>query len=101
MEPDINNPVLQEFISAGNKVVPFVRPDKGLLVLAYMARYYLQHPPPAQFHFLASPMVTWIWLGGLIVFGGGLIAMWPAPGTVRRRAAVRSAARVARGLARA
>ena len=34
---------------------------------------------PAQFRLLVSPLVAWIWLGGLIVFAGGLIALWPAP----------------------
>ena len=43
----------------------------------------------------------WIWIGGLIVFGGGLIAIWPAPSAIRRRVALRSRARSAHGLARA
>ena len=58
-------------------------------------------PPPATFRLLVSPLVTWIWLGALIVFAGGLIALWPAP--ARARAPVRAgyAARVARELGRA
>ena len=43
----------------------------------------------------------WIWIGGLIVFGGGLIAIWPAPSAVRRRVSIRSRARAEHGLARA
>ena len=38
---------------------------------AFLARSYLKNPPPAQFHFIVSPLVMWIWIGGLIVFGGG------------------------------
>jgi cytochrome c-type biogenesis protein CcmF len=45
--------------------------------------------------------VTWIWLGGLIVFAGGLIALWPAPDAGRRRVTAGYAARVARELGRA
>ena len=30
----------------------------------------------------------WIWLGGLIVFGGGLLALSPSPGALRRRVAL-------------
>jgi cytochrome c biogenesis factor len=30
-------------------------------------------------------MVTWIWVGGIIVALGGLIAIWPARGPQRRR----------------
>jgi cytochrome c-type biogenesis protein CcmF len=56
---------------------------------------------PAQFRLLVSPMVTWIWVGGLIVFLGGLIAMWPAPDAARRRVTAGYAARVAQELGRA
>jgi cytochrome c-type biogenesis protein CcmF len=56
---------------------------------------------PAQFRLLISPMVTWIWVGGLVVFLGGLIALWPAPDAARRRVTARYAARVARELGRA
>jgi hypothetical protein len=27
----------------------------------------------------------WIWIGGLIVFGGGVLALSPSPGALRRR----------------
>jgi cytochrome c-type biogenesis protein CcmF len=101
IQPNIDTPVLQSIIARGNRAIPLVRPDEGLIAIALLARSYLQNPPPADFHFLASPLVSWIWAGGLIVFCGGLIAMWPAPGAVRRRVSVRSAARAARGLARA
>jgi cytochrome c-type biogenesis protein CcmF len=53
-----------------------------------------------RFRVLVSPMVTWIWLGALVVFAGGLIALWPAPSGARRVAAT-YAARVARELSRA
>jgi len=43
----------------------------------------------------------WIWIGGLIVCGGALIAIWPAPSAVRRRAAAVARARGLRDLARA
>ena len=33
---------------------------------------------PATFRFIASPLIAWIWIGGIIVIMGGLIAMWPA-----------------------
>ncbi|HEY7935178.1 MAG TPA: cytochrome c-type biogenesis CcmF C-terminal domain-containing protein [Solirubrobacteraceae bacterium] len=101
IEPDISAPPLQKIINAANKTIPLVRPDEGLLALAYMAGAYLRHPPPAQFNFIDSPLVMWIWIGGLIVLAGGLIVLWPAPSTVRGR--VRALARVglARRLARA
>ncbi len=59
---------------------------------------YAENPPPATFRLLVSPLVTWIWIGALIVFAGALIALWPPPGGLRRPAAARYKARVAREL---
>ncbi len=42
----------------------------------------------------------WIWIGGLIVLAGALIAIWPAPSAVRARVLSRSRSRAVRGLAR-
>jgi cytochrome c-type biogenesis protein CcmF len=56
---------------------------------------------PATFRVLVSPLVTWIWLGSLIVFAGGLLALWPAPARVRARVRAGYAARAARALGRA
>jgi len=61
-------------------------------------RSYERKPPPATFRVISSPMVTWIWFGGFIVFLGGLTAMWPAPDAARRRADARLKARVAQEL---
>jgi cytochrome c-type biogenesis protein CcmF len=99
--PDIETPRLKRIIAIANKTIPFVRPDEGTIAVAVMAREYMKSPPPAQFHLIVSPLVMWIWIGGAIVFGGGLIAMWPAPSAVRRRVRVASRSRTARGLVRA
>jgi cytochrome c-type biogenesis protein CcmF len=68
----------------------------GKLVQVYRAGAF-----PSQFRLIVSPMVTWIWIGGLIVFAGGLIALWPAPDAATRRVRGRYAARVAQDLGRA
>jgi cytochrome c-type biogenesis protein CcmF len=57
---------------------------------------YTENPPPATFRLLVSPMVQWIWIGALIVFAGGLIAIWPPPRTAGSRARAAYAARVGR-----
>jgi cytochrome c-type biogenesis protein CcmF len=98
IQPDIEAPTLKRIVKTGNSTLP---PEDGIVAIAYLAREYLKHPPQAQFKFEVSPLVMWIWIGGLIVFGGGLIAIWPAPSTVRRRVLARSRARSVRGLARA
>jgi cytochrome c-type biogenesis protein CcmF len=66
-----------------------------------LVRNYKADAPPATFRLIVSPMVAWIWLGGLVVIGGGLICLWPAPDLARRRARAGYAARVARDLGRA
>src|SRR4051794_38901073 len=62
---------------------------------------YARSRPFATFRFIVSPLVSWIWIGGIIVFCGGLIALWPAPDAARRRATAGYAARVAQELGRA
>jgi cytochrome c-type biogenesis protein CcmF len=98
IQPNIETPTLKKIVRVGNRTLP---PAEAVVAIGYLARAYLQHPPPAQFHFIVSPLVMWIWIGGLIVFGGGLIAIWPSPSAVRRRVSMRSRARAAHGLARA
>jgi cytochrome c-type biogenesis protein CcmF len=69
--------------------------------LRRMVAAYRESAPPATFRTLVSPLVTWIWLGALIVFAGGLICLWPVPQGARRRVRAGYAARVARELGRA
>ena len=96
--PNISTPALKKIVTVGNRTLP---PDEAEVAIGFLARAYLKNPPTAQFHLIVSPLVMWIWIGGLIVFGGGLIAIWPAPSAVRRRVAMRSRARASHGLARA
>jgi cytochrome c-type biogenesis protein CcmF len=96
--PNISSPALEKIVRAGNRTLPA---DQGLFAVAYLARAYLSAPPPAQFHLIVSPLVMWIWIGGLTVFGGGLIAIWPLPSLLRLPARVRSRVRAAGELARA
>src|ERR1017187_5208533 len=61
ISPDLEAPALKRIVTAGNRTLP--PPDAGVAI-AYLARAYLQNPPPAQFHFIVSPLVMWIWVGG-------------------------------------
>jgi cytochrome c-type biogenesis protein CcmF len=99
--PNINTPRLKRIIEIANKTIPLVRPDEGMIALAVMEREYMKSPPPAEFHLIVSPLVMWIWIGGMIVACGGLIALWPAPRAVRSRVRVLARKRAAQGLARA
>ena len=39
---------------------------------------------PATFRVIVDPLVTWMWIGGLIALAGALIAIWPARGRAPR-----------------
>src|SRR4051794_8391115 len=100
--PDIVK--LQPRIDEGDKVfakaADALTPDQAnealALVLRGLTARYADDPPPARFRFEVNPMVTWIWIGGVIVLLGGFIAGWPAPHGLTRLASARYAARVGR-----
>ncbi len=56
------------------------------LAIDRIARSYLEDGAPATFKLIVDPLVTWMWIGGLISLAGALIALWPA--RPRRRGAV-------------
>jgi cytochrome c-type biogenesis protein CcmF len=67
-----------------------------LLLLSIVAARYKAAPPPATFRFIVSPLVEWIWLGGLIAAAGGLLALWPSAAVRRQR--IRAALRAPVGI---
>src|SRR5829696_5234356 len=104
--PDIGR--LLPRIEQGDKVfadaTELSEQDRGAFLaqaLQGLARSYTASPPPATFRLIVSPLVTWIWLGALIVFAGAAIALWPAGAGARRPATAAGLARVARELERA
>jgi cytochrome c-type biogenesis protein CcmF len=56
-----------------------------------VATSYLADSAPATFKVIVNPLVTWMWIGGLIALAGALIAIWPTRGR-RRGALVRTEA---------
>jgi len=102
VSPDIGE--LRPIVEEGDKVfsdsaASLPAEQRGALLaeaLRGLTARYADDPPPATFRVLVSPMVTWIWIGALIVFAGALIALWPSPRALARRAAAGYAARVGR-----
>ena len=47
------------------------------MIRALTQRY--RQAPPATFRLIVNPMVTWIWVGGLVVLAGALVTLWPSP----------------------
>jgi cytochrome c-type biogenesis protein CcmF len=62
-----------------------------LLTAERVANSYLAESPAATFKVIINPLVTWMWIGGLIALAGALIALWPTRGR-RRGALVRTEA---------
>jgi cytochrome c-type biogenesis protein CcmF len=60
-----------------------------------IAERYVTHPWPVEFLLIVDPLVTWIWIGAIIIAAGGLIALWPIPALARRRASVSAPSRAA------
>jgi cytochrome c-type biogenesis protein CcmF len=99
MQPDLR--VLKPGIRAGNRQLADVGPKAQAFAIAFLAGTYVRKAPPATFRLIVNPMVTWIWLGGLISLGGALIALWPSALASRRRITSLYAARLGRELSRA
>jgi cytochrome c-type biogenesis protein CcmF len=94
VDPDLDS--LQSAISGIDSRFPRAGGASQVLLLSVIAARYVKAPPPATFRFIVSPLVEWIWLGGLIAGLGGLLALSPRV-LPRRRRSVRRAHRVRAG----
>jgi cytochrome c-type biogenesis protein CcmF len=56
-----------------------------------VAKAFLTSKAASTFKVIVNPLVTWMWIGGLIALAGALIALWPSHGR-RRGALVRTEA---------
>jgi cytochrome c-type biogenesis protein CcmF len=61
------------------------------IAAARVAKSYLGDDAAVTFKVIVNPLVTWLWIGGLIALAGALIAIWPTRGR-RRGAFVRTEA---------
>jgi len=88
---------------AGTRLDPVKFAELRRVYFEQILKRYTDRPPPATFRLIVSPMVTWIWLGAILTFLGGLIALWPTARGDRAvsRATAGYASRVARELGRA
>jgi cytochrome c-type biogenesis protein CcmF len=99
VQPDLTT--LNRPIRDANRRFANAPGDVQALLVAALSQRYLNRAPAATFRLIVNPMVTWIWLGGLIVLGGALIALWPSALAARRRVTSLYAARLGRELSRA
>jgi cytochrome c-type biogenesis protein CcmF len=99
LQPDLS--VLKPGIRAGNRQLATAGPQAQAFAIDFLAALYTRKAPAATFRLIVDPMVSWIWLGGLIALGGALIALWPSALPSRRRITSLYAARLGRELSRA
>jgi cytochrome c-type biogenesis protein CcmF len=95
MRPDLRP--LQPAIAAGNKLPKISNPQVQALAITAIVDSYPQRTTAANLLIIVNPMVTWIWIGGMIVLLGALTALWPAPDALRARVTSLAAARLAGG----
>jgi cytochrome c-type biogenesis protein CcmF len=65
------NPSLQPKASAQIQALQAATADR-------VASSYLDDALPATFRVIVNPLVTWIWIGGLLALAGAVLAIWPA-----------------------
>jgi cytochrome c-type biogenesis protein CcmF len=100
VQPDLAR--LMPAIREADKRFAGVSPELQARLITAIAESYAKDPPAANFRMIVSPMVSFIWIGGLIAVFGALTALWPGTGDPRRRAVSSVyAARLARELSRA
>jgi cytochrome c-type biogenesis protein CcmF len=100
VQPNIG--AMQKIVDGIDNRFPLAQGDTQRFLLAAVAQRYALAPPPAVFRLIVSPLVEWIWLGGIVLGIGALIALWPPPRGARHRAPARSGVgRLGQGLSRA
>jgi cytochrome c-type biogenesis protein CcmF len=96
-----NTDGLKRAVEAAGKL-PQIKTNQEVQAIAITAivQSFPRANPSARVLFVVNPLVTWIWIGSLIVLLGSIIALWPAPDLLRSRLSSTSAARAAKGAGR-
>ena len=84
------------FTKNGGSLTPQQENEFLAVALKGLTASYAKAPPPATFRLEVSPLVSWIWIGGVLVLLGGILAGWPSPRGLTKLASARYAARVGR-----
>ncbi|MEA2178174.1 MAG: cytochrome c-type biosis protein CcmF [Solirubrobacteraceae bacterium] len=106
MTPDID--ALKPIIDEGDKVYTRFADDPSVsasaksealaMILVGITERYRNDPPETTFRVIASPLVTWLWIGAIVIVAGALVALWPAGDPARRLVRAGYAAQVGRDL---
>jgi cytochrome c-type biogenesis protein CcmF len=82
-QPDLS--AIEPMIKDADRRFPEADAQLEGFLVSTVVRSYVRDAPVADFRLMVSPLVAWIWIGGVIVVGGTMIALWPVPRRVRRR----------------
>ena len=83
-QPDLSP--LQPLIKAADRRFPDADSRLEGFIVSTIVRRYMREAPVADLRLMVSPLVAWIWIGGLIMVGGTMVALWPMPRRARMRA---------------
>jgi cytochrome c-type biogenesis protein CcmF len=90
-QPDLSE--VQPMIKEADRRFPDANPQLEGFIVSTVVRRYLRDAPVANFRLIVSPLVAWIWIGGVIVVGGAMVGLWPSPRQARSRVAAPAAVR--------
>jgi cytochrome c-type biogenesis protein CcmF len=99
VQPDLRN-INAAVAEADRKFAKATLNEQGLIMAAIVARYQ-NHPVALPIRAIVSPLVGWIWVGGVIALLGAVLALWPSPAARRREVASAYKARLGTELSRA
>lgn len=95
VSPDTDG--LKKAITAAGRLPQIkTNPEVQAIAIAAIVASYPRSDPPARILMLVNPLVTWVWIGALIVLLGALTSLWPSSGSLRSRMTASAAARAAR-----
>ncbi|MDP9293661.1 MAG: cytochrome c biogenesis protein CcsA [Actinomycetota bacterium] len=89
-QPDLA--AVQPMIKDADRRFPDANAQLEGFLVSTVVRRYMRAAPVADFRLMVSPLVEWIWIGGVIVVGGTMLGLWPAPRRARKRVAAAAAA---------
>lgn len=87
---------IRESIAKGNALPKIEDPRVQALVITAIVDSYPQRATNARVLVIVNPLVTWLWVGGVILLLGALTALWPSSSPLRSRVSAASAARAAK-----
>ena len=88
--PQVTTKAAKMPLAQGQQAINALWTERDIAV-SEIAQRFVTHRWASEFLLIVDPLVIWLWIGAAIIFGGGLIALWPVPSFARRRATASSA----------